>query len=110
MLPERTPGNPLLGIVAFVLALLIFVALPVAMIVVNQPAFLDQASVISGRVVAAQLIAMIVTSGLGIFAVITRRGRSWGIAALALLVGLLLIGLVQPLIFSLGGGGSTPVL
>jgi hypothetical protein len=90
-----------LGIAAFVLAVLIFLALPVAMVVVNQPDFLSEASTISSRVVAGQLVAMIVAAGLGIAAMITRRGRGWGIAALGILVGLLVLGLLLPLIFSL---------
>jgi hypothetical protein len=106
-MPRR---SPLLGIAAFVLAVLIFLALPVAMVVVNQPDFLSEASTISARVVAAQLVAMIVASGLAIVAVISRRGRSWGIAALGVIVALLVMGLVLPLFFSLmSGGGSTPV-
>src|SRR3712207_6923517 len=41
------------------------------------------------------------SSGLGIAAMITRRGRGWGIAALAVVVGVLLAGLVLPLLISM---------
>jgi hypothetical protein len=89
---------------------LIFLALPIAMVVVNQPDFLSQASAISARVVAGQLVAMIVASGLAIFAVMTRRGRAWGIAALGILVALLVAGLVLPTFLStISVSGSAPV-
>jgi hypothetical protein len=101
VLRDRERGNPLLGIVAFVIAVLVFVALPVVLIVVAQSANLGAASAVSGRVAAVQLVALIAASGLGIVAVMTRRGRSWGIAALAIVVGLLLVGLALPLISSL---------
>ena len=102
----RERRSPLLGITAFLLAMLILLALPVAMVVVNQPDFLNEASTISSRVVAGQLVAMIVAGGLALVAVLTRRGRSWGLGALALLLGLLAIGLLLPLVVSLVTGGT----
>jgi len=98
--------NPVLGILAFAVAVVILLSIPAAMILVNRPQFLDQAVTISGRVVAAQLLAVIVASGLGIAAMITRRGRGWGIAALAVVVGVLLTGLVLPLMISMLGPGA----
>ena len=101
VLTEEPPRrSPLLGIASFVLALLTFLALPIAMLLVDQPDFLSQASAISGRVVAAQLVGLIVSGGLAIVAVLSRRGRVWGTAALALLIALLLVGMLLPLVAS----------
>jgi hypothetical protein len=98
--------NPALGIVACSVAAVLLLSIPVGMVLVTQPRFLDQAVTISGRVAAAQLLAVIVASGLGVAAMITRRGSGWGIAALAVVVGVLLTGLVLPLLVSLVGPGA----
>ena len=75
-----------MGLSAFGLALLLVLVLVVGMALANLPALSGQGSSIAPTIWLIQSTGMILSFLLGLAAVITGRGRGWGIAAILLSV------------------------
>lgn len=73
-----------LGIVTFMLAVLVFLIQPALNNPVNTAAFLDQASTISGTVIAIQRLAVLGVLVLALIAALTRRGTGWAVSVISI--------------------------
>ena len=93
------------GRTAFGLALLLLVVLPLGMLLVNLPVLDERGPAITSTLWLVQSSGMILAFLLGLAAVITGRGRGWGVGAMTLgLLGNSYVWLlVAPLLGSLAG-------
>jgi hypothetical protein len=75
-----------IGLTAFSLAMTLVLVLLVGMLLVNHPALTGQGPPIASALWLIQSSGMILSFLLGLAAVVTGRGRSWGIGAMMISV------------------------
>jgi hypothetical protein len=84
--PVERRRSAKLGVIAFILAILVFLFERAGTALVNTEAFIDQASPISGNLFGIQIFAALGVIALAVVAALDRRGTGWAFAAIAIVI------------------------
>jgi hypothetical protein len=84
--PVERRKSAKLGLIAFIIAILVFLMEPAIDALVNTPRFIDQASTLSGSLYGIQIFATLGVIALAVVAALDRRGIGWSFAAIAIVI------------------------